>query len=88
MSSLQFKFHSLISNFVGIELLSLLQRLCSCYLWKKLSRFGLQKVEAYDPTATEFNTFDIKLLFGDDSSADMADQIFAELDTDNLGEVR
>ena len=42
-------------------------------------------MEAYDPTATEFNTFDIKLLFGDDS---MADQIFAELDSDNLGEVR
>ena len=55
---------------------------------KKLSRFCLQKVEAYDPTGTEFNTFDIKLLFGDDSSVDMADQIFAELDSDNLGEVR
>ena len=58
------------------------------YLLKKFSRFCLQKVEAYDPTATEFNTFDIKLLFGDDSSADMADQIFAALDSDDLGEVR
>ena len=66
----------------------MLQRLCSWLPFEKLSRFGLQKVEAYDPTATEFNTFDIKLLFGDDSSADMADQIFAELDSDNLGEVR
>lgn len=43
-----------------------------------------QPVERYDPSATKFNTFDMRILFGEEFDPD---HIFTELDSDNIGKV-